>query len=177
MKRKIDKINNKRLVQGGGVNTLSDNEILVEQKDGKISLKERVNGEIKELSGNGNTNDSEEYKYYLIDWSNISTSPEYPKDVIAEVIKYLDCGYYTAYIMPSKAVFTGPASFIDYENWGLYMYKAMRWKFSNTSFDEEVGNMSPKQFLEFMGGETPILSLLAERMTECTEEEFYALTK
>lgn len=55
MKRKIDKINNKRLVIGGGINNLSNNEILVEQKGDSISLKERVGNEVKELSGGSQT--------------------------------------------------------------------------------------------------------------------------
>lgn len=62
MKRKIDKIKNKRLVMGGSINNLSPNEILVEQKGDTISLKERINGEIKEVSGN--SNESNGYVYY-----------------------------------------------------------------------------------------------------------------
>lgn len=50
MKRKVGKLFNKPIVQGNE-NVLSSNEILVEQKGNTFSLKERVNGEIKEVSG------------------------------------------------------------------------------------------------------------------------------
>lgn len=62
MKRKIDKIKNKRLVMGD-INNLSSNEILVEQKGDTISLKERVNGEIKEVSGGSNEGGSLNLEY------------------------------------------------------------------------------------------------------------------
>lgn len=70
-KQKIKTINGKRLVVGN-VNELTNNEILVEQKGDTISLKERVNGEIKELSGNSggsdtpSTPDEQVIKYYKI---------------------------------------------------------------------------------------------------------------
>lgn len=54
MKRKITTINNKILVTGGAESTLLPHEILVEQKDGIVSLKEIVNGKIKEITGSGN---------------------------------------------------------------------------------------------------------------------------
>lgn len=50
MKRKVGELFNKPIVQGNE-NVLSSNEILVEQKGNTFSLKERVNGEIKEVSG------------------------------------------------------------------------------------------------------------------------------
>lgn len=51
MKRKINTINGKRLVIGN-TNEISKDEILVQQtKEGTISLKERVGGQLKELSG------------------------------------------------------------------------------------------------------------------------------
>lgn len=70
-KQKIKTINGKRLVVGN-VNELTNNEILVEQKGDSISLKERVNGEIKELSSNSggsdtpSTPDEQVIKYYKI---------------------------------------------------------------------------------------------------------------
>lgn len=58
MKRKINTINGKRLVIGN-TNEVSKDEILVQQtKEGTISLKERVGGELKELSGNNENNSS-----------------------------------------------------------------------------------------------------------------------
>lgn len=50
MKRKVGELFNKPIVQGNE-NVLSSNEILVEQKGNTFSLKERVNGEVKEVSG------------------------------------------------------------------------------------------------------------------------------
>lgn len=50
MKRKVGELFNKPIVQGNE-NELSSNEILVEQKGNTFILKERVNGEIKEVSG------------------------------------------------------------------------------------------------------------------------------
>lgn len=50
MKRKVGELFNKPIVQGNE-NVLSPNEILVEQKGNTFSLKERVNGEIKEIGG------------------------------------------------------------------------------------------------------------------------------
>lgn len=86
MKKKINSINGKRLVIGNA-NEITKDEILVQQtKDGLVSLKERVGGELKELSGGstsgsgGNTN----YKYYLID----TTSMNYLVSVYSSLIKY-----------------------------------------------------------------------------------------
>lgn len=56
MKRKIDTINGKRLVIGNA-NEITKDEILVQQtKDGTVSLKERVGGELKELTSAENSN-------------------------------------------------------------------------------------------------------------------------
>lgn len=57
MKRKVGELFNKPIVQGNE-NVLSSNEILVEQKGNTFSLKERVNGEIKEVSGGGGVDSS-----------------------------------------------------------------------------------------------------------------------
>ncbi len=66
MKRKIDTIKGKRLVTGGGINTLNKNEILVETKGDTITLKERDgSGNIKQLSGS-NENSSSDMEYYSI---------------------------------------------------------------------------------------------------------------
>ena len=52
MKKKIEKIKGKRLVIGN-VNELGKNEILVQYtKDGLVTLKEKVGGELKEISIN-----------------------------------------------------------------------------------------------------------------------------
>lgn len=56
MKRKINSINGKRLVIGNA-NELTKDEILVQQtKEGTVSLKERVGGELKELTSAENSN-------------------------------------------------------------------------------------------------------------------------
>jgi hypothetical protein len=55
MKKKIEKIKGKRLVIGN-VNELGKNEILVQYtKDGLITLKEKIGGELKEISINSNS--------------------------------------------------------------------------------------------------------------------------
>lgn len=68
-KVKVEKINNKRLVMGISPNELSNNEILVEQNGDTISLKERVNGKVTQITSGGNQpieiNDGREY--YCID--------------------------------------------------------------------------------------------------------------
>ena len=118
------------------------------------------------------------WKYYLLDWENIHKEEGYTRGIGLEMANTLDMVYYTAYVMPSKAIFTGSAAInSDPENWGLSSYRAMRWKTSETSFDAEIGNMSPKEFLGTIGADIPFVVTMAERMTECTEEEFYALTK
>jgi hypothetical protein len=56
MKKKINTINGKRLVIGNA-NEITKDEILVQQtKDGTVSLKERVGGELKELTSAENSN-------------------------------------------------------------------------------------------------------------------------
>lgn len=56
MKRKINSINGKRLVIGNA-NEITKDEILVQQtKDGTVSLKERIGGELKELTSAENSN-------------------------------------------------------------------------------------------------------------------------
>lgn len=58
MKRKINTIKGKRLVMGGGTNTLTKDEILVTETPNGIGLKERSSdGSIKELAGGGNNTD------------------------------------------------------------------------------------------------------------------------
>ena len=132
--------------------------------------------EIESISGGGGES-GEGYKYYLLDWRNISDLDGYDKNTMAETVKQLDYYYYTAYVMPSKSVMPGIAVFNDFENWGVWLYKAMRWKSSETSFAEAVGNSSPKQVFEFFAADMPILGAMAEKMVECTKEEFYALTE
>ena len=129
--------------------------------------------EIEGISGGGDA--SEKYRYYLLDWGNIYTLEGYTRELGLEIVTTLDMAYYTAYVMPSKAIFTGSAVInSDPENWGLSLYRAMRWKASETSFDEETGGMSPKEFLASIGADMPFVATMAERMTECTKEEFEA---
>lgn len=150
----------------------------IREKTGKSELIKPVDfaTEIKGITAGGSGERS--WKYYLLDWENINQEEGYIREHGLEVIQALNMFYYTAYVMPSKAIVTGSAAItMDDENWGLYLYRAMRWRDSETSFTETVGGMSPKEVLGSMGADTPFVAAMAERMTECTEEEFYALTK
>lgn len=151
----------------------------IREKKGKSDLIAPVNfaEEIKGITAGGG-DASEKYRYYLLDWGNIYTLEGYTRELGLEIVTTLDMFYYTAYVMPSKAIFTGSAViYSDEENWELSLYRAMRWKASETSFDAETGGLSPKEFLTSIGADMPFVATIAERMTECTEEEFYALTK
>lgn len=132
--------------------------------------------EIEGITSGGGSGESP-WKYYLLDWYNIDQEEGYTKELAQQIIHGLDVYYYTAYVMPSKAILTGVAVVgLDPENWGPWLYKAMRWKASETSFDAETGGLSPKEFLAFIGADVPFAATIIERMTECTKEEFYALT-
>lgn len=81
-KVKVEKINNKRLVMGISPNELSNNEILVEQNGDTISLKERVNGKVKQITSGGGDqpieiNDGREYYFVDNAFSN-SINPTIP---------------------------------------------------------------------------------------------------
>ena len=150
----------------------------IREKTGKSELIKPVDfaEEIKSISVGGSGESP--WKYYLLDWYNINQEEGYTREVALSLIQALDMFYYTAYVMPSKATFTGPAAILsDEENWGPWLYKAMRWRDSETDLAAEAGGMSPKELLSVMGADTPLVGTMAERMTECTEEEFYALTK
>lgn len=73
MKRKVGELFNKPIVQGNE-NVLSSNEILVKRKGNTLSLKERVNGEIKEVSGGGGVDSSSKtfIQYFKVPkgWNN-----------------------------------------------------------------------------------------------------------
>ena len=151
----------------------------IREKTGKSELIKPVDfaEEIKGITSGGSGESP--WKYYLLDWGNISQEAGYTRELGLEIAGGLDAFYYTAYVMPSKAIFTGTAvTIFDTENWSLGLYRAMRWKASETSFDAEIGNRSPKEYLSFLGADNiPFAATMAERMTECTEEEFCALTK
>lgn len=72
MKKRINTIKNKILVEGGGENLLKDNEILVQNSNGKISLKERTATGVKEIVGSGSDSDEEDC-YYIRTY----TPPDY----------------------------------------------------------------------------------------------------
>lgn len=151
----------------------------IREKTGKSELIKPVDfaTEIKGITSGGSGESP--WKYYLLDWGKIYQEAGYTRELGLEIAGGLDAFYYTAYVMPSKAIFTGTAvTIFDTENWSLGLYRAMRWKATETSFDAEIGNMSPKEYLSFLGADnTPFAATMAERMTECTEKEFYALTK
>ena len=151
----------------------------IREKTGKSELIKPVDfaTEIKGISAGGGSGESP-WKYYLLDWYNLDQEEGYTKELAQQIICFLDAYYYTAYVMPSKATFTGGAAAnSDPENWGPWLYKAMRWSDTGTDISAELGGMSPKDFLTFRGADIPFAATIAERMTECTEEEFYALTK
>ena len=151
----------------------------IREKTGKSELIKPVDfaTEIKGITAGGGSGESP-WKYYLLDWYNLDQEEGYTKELAQQIIHTLDVFYYTAYVMPSKATFTGVAAAgSDPENWGPWLYKAMRWSDTGTDISAEVGGMSPKGFLTSMGANMPFAATIAERMTECTEEEFYALTK
>jgi hypothetical protein len=77
MKRKVGELFNKPIVQGNE-NVLSSNEILVEQKGDTFSLKERVNGEIKEVSGSGSSNEGLGSNIEYLDVSGVDVPYEMP---------------------------------------------------------------------------------------------------
>lgn len=150
----------------------------IREKTGKSELIKPVDfaTEIKGITAGGSGESP--WKYYLLDWYNLDQEEGYTKELAQQIICHLDAFYYTAYVMPSKATFTGVAAAkSDSENWGPWLYKAMRWSDTGTDSGAEIGGMSPKDFLTYMGANIPFAATIAERMTECTEEEFYALTK
>ena len=54
MKKRVYKIKDKILVQGDE-NLLTEDEVLVKEENGSVLLKERVNGEVKDIVGGGST--------------------------------------------------------------------------------------------------------------------------
>lgn len=146
----------------------------IKADEGFLGLKEVS---VKVSGGGGGSASGDWYDgYYLLDWGTITNEEGYDRAFAKEIIQTLDFIYYLAYRMPSGAIMTTNASIMsDEENWGLDTYKAMRWKRSETSMDAEIGNMSPKDFLVAMSAEYPFLQVMANKMTECTKEEFYTL--
>lgn len=154
--------------------TLQTKEVEVSE-DTTIKADEGFLG-LKEVSVKVSGNGGDEYDgYYLLDWRAIYKEEAYDRTLAKEMIQTLAFAFYLAYLMPSGAIFTTAASFMDEENWSLSQYRSMRWKRSDTSMDAEFGNMSPKDFLTVMGADVPFVQVMANRMTECTKEEFYAL--
>lgn len=150
----------------------------IREKTGKSELIKPIDfaTEIKGITAGGSGESA--WKYYLLDWENISQEEGYTRERVFIVLQEFDMAYYTAYVLPNKEIFTGPAVInADPENWSLSLYRAMKWKAAETSYDAELGHLSPKEILGIVGADTPIFGKMAERMTECTEEEFYALTK
>lgn len=128
------------------------------------------------VNGGGSTSGDCYDGYYLLDWGTIKNEEGYDRAIAKEVIQTLDFFCYLAYRMPSGVTMTTTASIMsDEENWGLSQYRSMRWKMSDTSMDAEFGNMSPKDCLTVMGADVPFVQVMANRMTECTKEEFYAV--
>lgn len=73
MKRKIDTIKGKRLVMGGGTNTLTKNEILVTETPDGIELKERdSDGKVKQLSGSSGSSSSDAEYYKFINHNSLN---------------------------------------------------------------------------------------------------------
>jgi hypothetical protein len=127
-------------------------------------------------SGEGGASGNEYDGYYLLDWKAIHNEEGYDKEFAKAIIQELDTMFYLAFRMPSGTIMTTTASIMsDEENWWLGLYRAMRWKRSDTSLDAEIGNMSPKDLLTQIGAEYPLVQIMANRMTECTKEEFYNL--
>lgn len=124
-------------------------------------------------SGGGGSEDS--WRYYLVDWEDIRTMEGYSKDSVAEAIRMLDMAYFILVSSRNRNLFTNAFLFNDYENWGLGQYKGIKWQLSGSSFDAEVGGLPIKEFLILISAEMPILKTIADRMTECTKEEFDAL--
>ena len=150
----------------------------IREKTGKSELIKPVDfaTEIKGISAGGSGESP--WKYYLLDWYNLDQEEGYTRERVLIMLQEFDMAYYTAYVLPNKEIFTGPTVInFDPEDWSLSLYRAMKWKASETSYDAELGHLSPKEILGFVGADTPILGKMAERMTECTEEEYYALTK
>lgn len=144
----------------------------IKADEGFLGLKEVS---VKVSGGGGSASGAEYDGYYLLDWSAIKNEEGYDRAVAKEVLQTLDFCYYLAYRLPSGVTMTTNASIMsDEENWHLGNYRSMRWKMSDTSTDAEIGNVSPKDFLTFLGADNPLAQIMANRMTECTKEEFYA---
>lgn len=124
MKRKINTINGKRLVIGN-TNEVSKDEILVQQtKEGTISLKERVGGELKELSGNNGNNSSASngpsLKFYKV-------KSEYTEDKELGNWVFRNCAYWS----------------VSYDN---YTTMSLFGPDKNTKFYEKDGSVTLKAF-------------------------------
>lgn len=186
MKRKIDKINNKRLVMGGGINNLTSNEILVEQKGNTFSLKERVNGEIREVSGSnsggGGGSTSLIKEYYLYNYNGMDSGTAL---ILMNVEGFYIKGVYKNGNRPSDAFETNLVSmalggetnfgeggfslgrlkglqYISANDEGVGMLKALEHAIESGAFGD-VGDMTAIDYLALLG------------LTQCTKEEYEAL--
>lgn len=154
MKRKVGELFNKPIVQGNE-NVLLPNEILVERKGNTLSLKERVNGEIKEVSGGGGADSSSKtfIQYFKVPkgWNRATFARMYGVILKAEANGNLK-------IYPSSMVNNSIDS-------SIVAYGIMPNLPINTS------EVTAKNLKEYLDISQPMLFT----QTEITEEEFYTL--
>ena len=185
MKRKVGELFNKPIVQGNE-NVLSSNEILVEQKGNTFSLKERVNGEIKEVSG-GNSGGGDGSalpikEYYLYNSNGIDASTAltlmniegfYIKGVYQNG-NTIDRAFETSLVTMALG---GESNFgengfsigrlkglqyITANDEGVGLLKALERAFESGGYGD-MGDMTAVSFLAMMG------------LTPCTKKEYEAL--
>ena len=176
MKKRVYKIKDKILVQGDE-NLLTEDEVLVKEENGSVLLKERINGEIKNVVADGG---SSNIKYYNV--SNfIELAPAEDIDIIFRT-QLNGCSILYKWESkpnaPNKVIFVSTAAlYSTYSSGFNIVCLAIDWDLEITEsdnsspFNTTIKMFENEHFWRF------VESGLAEGIiSEITKEQFYDLT-
>lgn len=173
MKRKIDTIKGKRLVMGGGTNTLTKNEILVTETPDGIELKERdSDGKVKQLSGSSG-NSSSDMEYYSTSLEKVQTLGTVG-DVIMGFISLVKFSFQQPSLNEMKLISGGGVFYTLISN-NLDTFKLYGIGFTKINQNNDEYNSLKDFFSDLIsknGGDPNIFDTV---FTPITKEEFYDL--